>query len=76
MSRLTETGATENSSTYDLPNQMEVDRGPALEKTKKIMHNLVAAIDNLWYLKDGVHTELVNKISEDGKLSCWMYHVF
>ncbi|KAH7519670.1 E3 ubiquitin-protein ligase BRE1-like 1 [Ziziphus jujuba] len=66
LSRLTETGATESSSTYDLPNQMEVDREPACEKTKKIMHNLAAAIDNLWHLKDGVYIELVKKTSEDG----------
>ncbi|KAF3440070.1 hypothetical protein FNV43_RR18348 [Rhamnella rubrinervis] len=66
LSRLTETGATESSSTYELSNQMEVDREIACEKTRKIMHNLVAAIDNLWNLKDGVHIALAKKLSEDG----------
>lgn len=67
LSRLTETGATESSSTYDLSNQMEVDREIACENIKKIVHNLVAAIDNLWNLKDGVRIALSKKLSEDGK---------
>lgn len=67
LSRLTETGATQSSSTYEFLNQMEVDREIAREKARKIVHNLVAAIDNLWDLKDGVHIALVKKLSEDGE---------
>ncbi|XP_062073247.1 E3 ubiquitin-protein ligase BRE1-like 1 isoform X1 [Humulus lupulus] len=66
LSRLTETGATESSSSCDLPKQMEAVQQRASEQTKKILSNIVAAVDNLWYLKDGIHTVVLKKLSEYG----------
>ncbi|XP_062098702.1 pyruvate kinase isozyme G, chloroplastic-like isoform X2 [Humulus lupulus] len=66
LSRLTETGARESSSLCDLPKQMEGDQQRASEQTKNILSNLVAAVDNLWYLKDGIHTVVLKKLSENG----------
>ncbi|KAB1225237.1 E3 ubiquitin-protein ligase BRE1-like 1 [Morella rubra] len=65
-SRLIETGATENSSTYDCANHMEVDRETASRKTKDILHNIVAAIDNLWHLKDGLPATMLKELPDDG----------
>lgn len=46
---------------------MEGDRQKAYEKTKNILSNLVAAVDNLWFLKDGIHAAVLKNLSEDGK---------
>lgn len=54
LSRLVETGATESCSTNNLNslNQMEEDRQPSREKTQNILCNIVAAISDMWSLKD------------------------
>uniref|UniRef100_A0A2N9EF63 E3 ubiquitin protein ligase n=1 Tax=Fagus sylvatica TaxID=28930 RepID=A0A2N9EF63_FAGSY len=69
LSRLIETGATESSSTNDCSNQMEEERETVSERTKNILLNIVAAVDNLWYLKDGLLTAVLKELPEDG--SCW-----
>ncbi|KAL5794940.1 hypothetical protein ACOSP7_003534 [Xanthoceras sorbifolium] len=66
LSRLMETGATERSSADDCPNRMEEDREIASVKTKNILRNIVAAIDNLWHLKDGLHAAALMKLPENG----------
>ncbi|KAL5571647.1 hypothetical protein UlMin_021244 [Ulmus minor] len=66
LSRLAETGATESSSISKLPCPMEGHRGTSSEVTKDSLCNLVGAIDNLWYLKDGLHAAVLKKISDDG----------
>ncbi|PON33407.1 Cdk-activating kinase assembly factor [Parasponia andersonii] len=66
LSRLTETGATESSSLCNFPKQMDGDQLKAYEKTKNILSNLVAVVDNLWYLKDGIHAAVLKRLSEDG----------
>ncbi|KAJ9171209.1 hypothetical protein P3X46_014604 [Hevea brasiliensis] len=65
-SRLVETGATETSSANDCLNSMEEDKGNASEKIKNILSNIVAAINDLCRLKDGLHAIVLNKISEHG----------
>lgn len=67
LSRLIETGATESSSTNDCSNQMEEERETVSERTKNILLNIVAAVDNLWYLKDGLLTAVLKELPEDGK---------
>lgn len=67
LSRLTQTGATENSSMHDCTNRMKVDGETATEKTKNILCNIVAATDNLWYLKDDLSAEILKELPEDGK---------
>ncbi|KAK2650704.1 hypothetical protein Ddye_018193 [Dipteronia dyeriana] len=66
LSRLMETGATESSSANDCPNRMEDDRETAFVKSKNILCNIVAAIDNLWHLKDGLNAAALMKLPEDG----------
>lgn len=66
LSRLTETGATENSSTYNCANHVKEDSETATEKTKNILHNIVAAVDNLWNLRDGLSTAVLKELPEDG----------
>ncbi|KAK3195140.1 hypothetical protein Dsin_026450 [Dipteronia sinensis] len=66
LSRLMETGATESSSADDCPNRMEDDRETASVKSKNILCNIVAAIDNLWQVKDGLHASALMKLPEDG----------
>ncbi|KAL9385692.1 hypothetical protein Peur_022702 [Populus x canadensis] len=65
LSRLMETGATESSSASNCPDQMEVDRETAFEKNKSIVHNLVATINGLWYLKDGLRAAVLKQLTED-----------
>lgn len=65
ISRLVETGATECSSTNSYPNQME-DGQTICEKSKKILCNIVTAIDDLWYLKGGLYAAVLKALSEDG----------
>ncbi|WCJ22965.1 E3 ubiquitin-protein ligase BRE1-like 1 [Euphorbia peplus] len=69
LSRLVETGATETSSGNNCLNPMEEDKGNSSEKTRNVISNIVTAIDDVWKLKDGVHSAVLNEISEDGS-SC------
>ncbi|XP_040993640.1 E3 ubiquitin-protein ligase BRE1-like 1 isoform X2 [Juglans microcarpa x Juglans regia] len=66
LSRLIETGATENSSTYNCANHVKEDSETATEKTQNILRNIVAAVDNLWYLKDGLSAAVLKELPEDG----------
>ncbi|XP_059633890.1 E3 ubiquitin-protein ligase BRE1-like 1 [Cornus florida] len=68
LSRLLETGATDSSCTNNSVNQMEEDGQTTGEKTKNILCNVVAAIDELWYLKDGLYTAVLKSLPED--VSC------
>ncbi|XP_050237140.1 E3 ubiquitin-protein ligase BRE1-like 1 isoform X2 [Mercurialis annua] len=66
LSRLVETGATENSSVNNCLNPMEEERENSSEKIKNILCNIVVAINDLWHLKDGLHAKVLKEISEDG----------
>ncbi|XP_057998195.1 E3 ubiquitin-protein ligase BRE1-like 1 isoform X3 [Hevea brasiliensis] len=66
LSRLVETGATETSSANDCLNSTEEHKENASEKIKNILCNIVAAINDIWQRKDGLHATVLNKISEDG----------
>lgn len=68
LSRLLQTGATENSSTYPFAKAMEQHKEISPEKSKSILNNIVTSINNLLCLKDGFHTTLVKKFQGDGKL--------
>lgn len=75
LSRLLQTGATESSSTNHFANEMEEHREITTEKAKSILNNLVTTINNIWCLKDGLHTALLKKLPGDGKPSacCLMW---
>lgn len=64
--RLTETGATENSSTNYRDEQMEVDTEAVGHKLHKITGNIVAAIDNVWHIKDQTSLLSSKALPEDG----------
>ncbi|XP_062001655.1 E3 ubiquitin-protein ligase BRE1-like 1 [Rosa rugosa] len=66
LSRLAQAGATESSCTYNNCNKMEEDRGTTSEDTQSILGNIVAAIDNVWNLKDALHDALLKELPEDG----------
>ncbi|PRQ57258.1 putative aminoacyltransferase, E1 ubiquitin-activating enzyme [Rosa chinensis] len=66
LSRLAQAGATESSCTYNNCNKMEEDRGTTSEDTQNILGNIVAAIDNVWNLKDALHDALLKELPEDG----------
>ncbi|XP_054781371.1 E3 ubiquitin-protein ligase BRE1-like 1 isoform X2 [Prosopis cineraria] len=66
LSRLEQTGATESSSTYSWASQMEEQRQVTVEKAKSVMQNIVAAVNNLWCLKDGLHAAVLTKLPGDG----------
>lgn len=66
LSRLAETGATQSSSAYSSSKHMEEETESPCEKTKNIEQNIEASIENLWYLKDGLHATLLNELRKDG----------
>ncbi|XP_024032871.1 E3 ubiquitin-protein ligase BRE1-like 1 [Morus notabilis] len=68
LSRLAETGATESSSMRNSFNQMEGDGETAYENTMNSLNNFVAAIDNLWCQKDGLHAAVLKKVPGDEDL--------
>jgi len=67
LSRLMQTGATE-CATYNFANQTEENREIIAEKAKSILKNMATAVNNLWVLIDGLHTELLKKLPVDGKI--------
>ncbi|PSS24116.1 E3 ubiquitin-protein ligase BRE1-like [Actinidia chinensis var. chinensis] len=66
LSRLSETGATESSSAFNSLNQNKEDTQKAIERSKNILRNIVTAIDDLWYKKDGLQATVLKAIPEDG----------
>ncbi|PQP97498.1 E3 ubiquitin-protein ligase BRE1-like 1 isoform X2 [Prunus yedoensis var. nudiflora] len=66
LNRLAQAGATESSCTYNISNQMEEGRGTTFEKTKNIIGNVIAAIDNQWHVKDALHDALLKELPEEG----------
>ncbi|KAH9733322.1 E3 ubiquitin-protein ligase BRE1-like 1 [Citrus sinensis] len=66
LSRLMETGATESSSADNCPNQMEEDRETGIPRTKNIVSNILAAVDNLWHLKDGLYAAVLKDLQDGG----------
>ncbi|KAG6597033.1 E3 ubiquitin-protein ligase BRE1-like 1, partial [Cucurbita argyrosperma subsp. sororia] len=65
LSRLAETGATQSSSTYSSSKHIEQETESPCEKTNIIKQNIDAAIENLWYLKDGLHATLLNELPKN-----------
>ncbi|XP_022924474.1 E3 ubiquitin-protein ligase BRE1-like 1 isoform X1 [Cucurbita moschata] len=65
LSRLAETGATQSSSSYSSTKHMEEETESPCEKTKTIERNIEASIENLWYLKDGLHATLLSELPID-----------
>ncbi|XP_022944813.1 E3 ubiquitin-protein ligase BRE1-like 1 [Cucurbita moschata] len=65
LSRLAETGATQSSSTYSSSKHIEQEAESPCEKTNIIKQNIDAAIENLWYLKDGLHATLLNELPKN-----------
>ncbi|CAJ2669900.1 unnamed protein product [Trifolium pratense] len=68
LSRLLQTGATENSSSNHFANEMEQHRETTAEKVKSILNNILTSSNNFHCLKDGFHTALLQKLRED--VSC------
>lgn len=66
LNRLAQAGATESSCTYNICNKMEEDRGTTSESSQNILGNIVAAIDNVWNVKDALHDALLKELPEDG----------
>ncbi|KAF1895888.1 hypothetical protein Lal_00033951 [Lupinus albus] len=64
LSRLLQTGATESSSACNFATQMEENRNITTEKAKSSFKNIMTAINNLWCLKDGLHTSVLKKLRE------------
>lgn len=67
LNRLAQAGATESSCTYNICNKMEEDRGTTIENSQNILGNIVAAIDNVWNVKDALHDALLKELPEDGE---------
>ncbi|XP_008437811.1 E3 ubiquitin-protein ligase BRE1-like 1 isoform X2 [Cucumis melo] len=65
LSRLAETGATQSSSAYSSSKHMEEETESPCEKTKTIERNIETSIENLWYLKDGLHATLLSELPKD-----------
>lgn len=68
LSRLLEKGATESSSATNSLKHEEEFAQTAVEKSKNTVCNIVAAIDDLWYLKDELQATILKALPEDGKL--------
>ncbi|KAI4354748.1 hypothetical protein L6164_003591 [Bauhinia variegata] len=66
LSRLLQTGATESSSTFNCADQMGDHRASTTEKAKSIINNIVTAINNLWFVKDGLHATVLENLPDDG----------
>ncbi|TQD97812.1 hypothetical protein C1H46_016592 [Malus baccata] len=66
LDRLSQADATESSCSCKSFNQMEEDRGTTIEKTKNIVGNVIAAIDNQWRVKDALRDALLKVLPEDG----------
>ncbi|CAA0820391.1 E3 ubiquitin-protein ligase BRE1-like 1 [Striga hermonthica] len=70
LSRLLETGATESSSASTTANSTEEGRnigGGNTMKTKNILHNIVASLDDLNSLKHGLYAASQKAISSNGQ---------
>lgn len=66
LSRLLDTGATENSSANNFVNQDRVDTEMTIGGFNGILCNIVTAIDKLWHLKDKLHSTVLQALPEDG----------
>ncbi|KDP28843.1 hypothetical protein JCGZ_14614 [Jatropha curcas] len=64
LSRLVENGATETCSVHNINDQMEEEKEKAFEKIKDISCNIVAAINGLWHIKDGLHAVVLKEMSD------------
>ncbi|CAN1845190.1 E3 ubiquitin-protein ligase BRE1-like 1 [Linum perenne] len=82
LSRLMETGATENSSAINVQEhmdesretgsgnvevvQLETERDAVTIKMKNILKNIVIAINDLWHVKDELHARVLKELPNDG----------
>ncbi|XP_043715889.1 E3 ubiquitin-protein ligase BRE1-like 1 isoform X2 [Telopea speciosissima] len=65
LERLLETGATDSCSANDSPNHFEDYKQISSVKTTNILRNIVAAINDLWFFKDGISGALLEAFAED-----------
>ncbi|GAB2224302.1 hypothetical protein Drorol1_Dr00005055 [Drosera rotundifolia] len=66
LSRLMETGATECSSVNEAPQHMIEKQDLGRKKCSSILDNIVASVDEIWCLKDGLYSSLSMAIPENG----------
>ncbi|KAL9259499.1 E3 ubiquitin-protein ligase BRE1-like 1-like protein [Drosera capensis] len=66
LSRLMETGATECSSLNEAPQHMIENQDLCRKKCRSILDNIVASVDEIWCLKDGLYSSLSMAIPENG----------
>ncbi|CAN1845189.1 E3 ubiquitin-protein ligase BRE1-like 1 [Linum perenne] len=66
LSRLMETGATENSSAINVQEHMDESRETGSVKMKNILKNIVIAINDLWHVKDELHARVLKELPNDG----------
>ncbi|GLU00395.1 hypothetical protein SLE2022_177700 [Rubroshorea leprosula] len=66
LSRLTETGATENSSSDNSPALMDNREEGVSEKARNILMNIVAAINDLWNLKNCLYSAALKELPDRG----------
>ncbi|XP_042511746.1 E3 ubiquitin-protein ligase BRE1-like 1 [Macadamia integrifolia] len=65
LERLLETGATDSCSANDSLNHFEDDKQISCMKTTNILRNIVVAVNDLWYFKNGISGALLEAFSED-----------
>ncbi|KAL9252735.1 E3 ubiquitin-protein ligase BRE1-like 1-like protein [Drosera capensis] len=66
LGRLIETGATECSSVNEAPRHMIENQDLCRKKCRSILDNIVASVDEIWCLKDGLYSSLSMAIPENG----------
>ncbi|KAJ8900265.1 hypothetical protein K2173_024905 [Erythroxylum novogranatense] len=65
LSRLVETGATDCSSSTDFVDEMEEDGKTTCVEVKNILSNVIAAVNGLWLLKNGLHAAVLKQLPGD-----------
>lgn len=71
MSELLQTDEKDSSSSVDTTSIVVEDKKIDDDKTMDLVSNAVAAVDDLWYIKDKLYTAVLKSLSDDGTMhSC------
>lgn len=68
MSELLQTDAKDSSSSVDTTAIVVEDKKIDDDKTMDLVSNAVAAVDDLWHIKDKLYTAVLKSLSDNGMM--------
>nr|GMD77663.1 E3 ubiquitin-protein ligase BRE1-like 1 [Ipomoea batatas] len=74
MSELLQTDEKDSSSSVDTTSIVVEDKKIDDDKTMDLVSNAVAAVDDLWYIKDKLYTAVLKSLSDDGLIPAESSH--